>query len=193
VRLRLRPAAFAGFASWLGAATAGAQSFRCGVERWPVKVLADHDSGKIDFSPQPTSISALSAMPIPEIPYPNDRRIAPHELRVYRVRAIVGQISTQDDRDWHIIVHDVERPAITMIVEIPAPECAATERHAELYRSARDSLRRVPRGGFVIIEGVGFFDFIHNQRGRGRNGFELHPVLFLRRDESPGQPAIPRE
>jgi hypothetical protein len=33
----------------------------------------------------------------------------------------------------------------------------------------------VPRQGTVALIGVGFFDFIHNQRRRGRSGFELHP------------------
>jgi hypothetical protein len=49
----------------------------------------------------------------------------------------------------------------------------------------------VPRGGRVVVEGVGFFDFIHNQRGRARNGIELHPVLLLSRD-SLGSPPTTR-
>lgn len=160
----------------------GAQPVGCGVERWPVKMLADRDSAAVDRTPQEATVTSLGAIPIPEIPYPNDRRIAPHELRVYRVRGTLGYISTQDDQDWHIVLHDLERPRATIIVEIPAPECAATPTHAALYAAARDSLRRVPRGERVVVEGVGFFDFIHNQRGRARNGFELHPLLFLARD-----------
>jgi hypothetical protein len=156
------------------------------VERWPVKVLADQDSGAVNYTPQETTVAALGAIPIPEIPYPNDRRIAPHELRVYRVRATIGYIATQEDKDWHIVLHDLERPQATMIVEIPAPECAATPAHAALYTAARDSLRRVPRGGRVVVEGIGFFHFIHSQRGRARNAFELHPVLFLMRDTTEG-------
>lgn len=159
-----------------------AQLDRCGVERWPVKVLADRDSAAVDRAPRESTVSALGAIPIPEIPYPNDRRIAPYELQVYRIRATVGYMSTQDDQDWHIVLHDRERPEDTMIAEIPSPNCAATAAHAVLYAAARDALRRVPRGGAVVVEGVGFFDFIHNQRGRARNGFELHPVLAIRRD-----------
>jgi hypothetical protein len=41
-------------------------------------------------------------------------------------------------------------------------------------------LRRVPRRAIVEIDGVGFFDSNHNQRGRAPNGIELHPVLALR-------------
>ena len=162
--------------------SAGAQQLRCGVERWPVKVLADRDTVAIDRTPQAATVADLGAIPIPEIPYPNDRRIAPHELRVYRVRATVGYISTQDDGDWHIVLQDLDDPQATMIVEIPSTDCATTPAQSTLYAAARDALRRVPRGGRVVVEGVGFFDFIHNQRGRARNGFELHPVLLLSRD-----------
>jgi hypothetical protein len=42
----------------------------------------------------------------------------------------------------------------------------------------------LPRGSFVelrgsaTLEGVGFFDFFHHQRGFAKsNGIELHPVL----------------
>ena len=73
---------------------AAAQPAPCGVERWPVKVLADRDSGAVDPTPQETTVAALGAISIPEVPYPNDHRIAPHELRVYRVRATIGYIST---------------------------------------------------------------------------------------------------
>jgi hypothetical protein len=31
--------------------------------------------------------------------------------------------------------------------------------------------------GTATIEGVGFLDFLHGQRGVAPNGIELHPVL----------------
>jgi len=40
-------------------------------------------------------------------------------------------------------------------------------------------LRRVPRRGFATMSGIGFWDFIHTQRGGASNGFELHPVVTL--------------
>lgn len=153
---------------------------RCGVERWPVKTLADRDSGSVRLDTAfITTIGQLGSIPIPEIPYPNDRRIAPHEHRRYRVTGVITQILTESDGDWHIIIADPANPNATMIAEIPSPECAATEAHRRLYSAARDSLRRIPRRGVAVVEGVGFFDFIHNQRGRARNGIELHPVLSI--------------
>jgi len=87
-----------------------AQSVRCGVERWPVKVLADRDTGSIQWQPQDATVMELGAIAIPEVPYPNEQRIGPHELRVYLVRATVEHISTQDDQDWHIVLHESSRP-----------------------------------------------------------------------------------
>lgn len=165
----------------VAARDAGAQERRCGVERWPVKTLSDPDAALINFAPKETTVSFLGAIKIPEIPYPNDRRMPPHEQQVYRVHAVVDQILTESDGDWHLVLRGVENPAATMIAEIPSPACAATPAHAAMYQAARDALRRIPRRGEVIIDGVGFFDFIHNQRGRARNAFELHPVTALRR------------
>ena len=151
---------------------------RCGVDRWPVKVLADRDRASVAIGrPISATVSQLGALDIPEVTYPEDRRLPPHELRLYRVTAIVWQvITTEDDRDWHIVLRDPADNS-TMIVEIPDPVCTTDKQLAAQFEVARSALRRVPRRGIATFTGVGFWDFIHNQRGRARNGFELHPVL----------------
>ncbi len=153
----------------------------CGTDRWPVKVLADSDAAAIDSRVVETTVAALNELPIPEMAYPQARRLPPHELRVYRVRAQVAHIIVEDDRDWHVVLRDSANPTATMIVEIPDPSCVTNQAHAARFSAARDSLRRVPRAAMAAFEGVGFFDFIHNQRGRARNGFDLHPVLRIAR------------
>ena len=124
---------------------------------------------------------SLSSIAIPNIGAASDSRIAPHELVTYRVRATVRQIISESDGDWHIVLGDLTNPARTMIAEIPSPDCAATSLHRQWYLAARDSLRRVPRNGTATFVGVGFFDSMHNQRGRAQNGFELHPIVFIAR------------
>jgi hypothetical protein len=180
----LRRVVAAGFAVGLALPSlAVAQKAKaCGVERWAVKTLADEDSGLVRRGTLlESTVKLLGEIPIPEIPYPQTRRIAPQELTVYRIRAVVRQIITESDGDWHLVLADPKNPQWTMIGEIPSPECAATAAHRQLYTAARDSLRRVPRLGEVTIDGVGFFDFIHNQRGRARNAIELHPILRIAR------------
>jgi len=129
--------------------------------------------------PIQSTVRTLGTLAIPEVPYPPDRRLPPHELRVYRVTAIVWQIITSEkDKDWHIVLRDPVDSS-TMIAEIPAPECVTDPALASRFQAAREALRKVPRRGQATFTGVGFWDFIHNQRGRARNGFELHPVLIV--------------
>lgn len=152
----------------------------CGAERWNVKVLSDNDAHRVRLdSIVESSVQDLGAIPIPEIPYPLNGRMAPHEITVYRIRAVVLESLTESDGDWHLILRDPTNLQVSMIGEIPSPDCATNERHRALFAAARSALRSVPRQGEVEIEGVGFFDFIHNQRGRAKNGFELHPVLRI--------------
>lgn len=155
----------------------------CGFDRWPVKVMRDVDASRIQRAPIQTTISALASIPIPEIPYPHDRRMAPYELRVYRVRGRIDEITRERDRDWHLMLSDPADPSATMVVEIPDPFCVEDISLRPVLFEARRVLRTVPRHGVVDVEGVGFFDFIHTQRARARNGFELHPVLSILRVE----------
>jgi hypothetical protein len=101
-------------------------------------------------------------------------------LTIYRLSGIVEAIRVEDDGDWHLVLSDPKDSGHRMIVEIPDPQCEQGTGYGPFYQSWRDSLRRVPRRGLVEVIGVGFFDFIHTQRGISRNGFELHPVLSLR-------------
>ena len=144
--------------------------------------MRDHDAGQVRQTVTvPTTISALGRIPIPEIPYPRHNRIAPQELTVYRIRGIIEHISVESDRDWHLIVSDPVDSAATMVVEIPDPSCVADPTLKTELAEVRRVLHTIPRHGLAEIDGVGFFDFIHTQRGKSRNGFELHPVLALRR------------
>jgi hypothetical protein len=153
---------------------------QCGYQRWPVKILADEDRTKVNFEPVDTTVAKLAAIPIHEIPYPQDRRIQPEELRVYRVRGRLLGVYLEKDRDLHLVIADLERPEVTMIAEIPAPECAGRGGHEEDYRTARALALSAPHDGVIELVGVGFFDFLHDQRGHARNGIELHPVFRVR-------------
>ena len=167
-------------------AAAQSEAGDCGYDRWPVKIARDQDREHIVWSPRDIVIADLDRIPIPEIPYPRDGRIGSEELTTYRIRAVVEQVLVESDRDWHIVLSDPDAPSIRMIVEIPDPTCAKGSGLEEMFAAARDSLRAVPKRGLVWITGVGFFDFIHTQRGRARNGFELHPVICITR-QAPGQ------
>lgn len=151
----------------------------CGYDRWPVKILADKDRDRVNFRPVDSTVAELGAIPIHEVPYPRDRRIAPEELQVYRVRAKLLKVTRQQDSDLHLLLADLDDSGARMIAEIPAPECAVGTGHEGEYRAARDALRKIPGNSTIEVVGVAFFDFVHDQRGAAKNGIEIHPVLAV--------------
>jgi hypothetical protein len=149
----------------------------CGVERWPVKVLIDDDTARVDLTPRPTTIAALARLPAPRANRQQKRRL-PLELRTFRVRAIItGGDDTENDGDIHLIIADPADRSVTMIAEIPDPECAIGSRHTAAYAEARRVVSRLPPGTEVEIEGVAFWDRLHGQTGVAPNAIEIHPVL----------------
>jgi len=122
--------------------------------------------------PRPASLSATG-------------RSDPTELTVYRVEAQLLSLFGEADGDYHLVLASPHDATITMIAEVPDPGCAGAcaSGFAAVYARVRqklmdylDSARSVPRP-LVRITGVGFFDYIHGQRGVAPNGIELHPVL----------------
>ena len=166
----------------------------CGVERWPVKTLADSDAARIELTPVASSVKDLRALPAPK-DLPQAGRVAPTELTVFTIQARLVEFKREDDRDVHVVVASLDNPAETMIVEFVDPAC--TEVQNDQLRgemtAARQQLQEMC-GGIktkftacpitVEIRGVGFFDFIHGQTGVAPNGIELHPVLSIENAET---------
>ncbi len=168
----------------------------CGVQRWAVKTLTDADVGFVDFTPVATTVADLVAHPEPDSRPPNSR-VAPVELTTYTLTANLVEAKLEPDRDIHLVISDLNDPEQTMIVELPdAPNCApdADPHLIRQMQAARDAfiaaLGEPPSrswmalSGRAQITGVGFFDFIHGQRGIARNGIELHPVLRFQLQET---------
>lgn len=154
---------------------------QCGFDRWSVKTLTDHDRRRVDFKPVDKTVSKLVSIRIHEIPYPDDGRIEPEELHVYKLRARLIEIRPEKDRDLHLLLVDMTDATSRMVAEIPDPVCAKGSGYEEQFRQARDDLSQIALGSVIEIVGVGFFDYLHEARGAAKNGFELHPVLSLRR------------
>lgn len=156
---------------------------QCGLDRWPVKIWADKDAARVDPKPVDTTIRELGEIPIHEVPYPYDRRIEPEELKEYRVKARLVAIKLEKDSDLHLLLADPEDDKVRMIAEAPAPECAEGTGHEELFRKVREQVGQLHRGDLVVVTGLGFFDFLHEQRGAAKNGIELHPVVSIELSE----------
>jgi len=162
---------------------------RCGVERWTVKTLSDVSRASVDLEPVTTTIAELAAVPRPAS-LPNDRRVSPVETTVYRLRGYLVAYRPEDDHDFHVVLADMEQQRVTMITEIPDPQCAGAcaSGFAERFAAARAVLDTIlhapnPNDEPIVVEvtGVGFFDREHGQVGAAPNNLELHPVLSLTR------------
>ena len=160
----------------------------CGVERWSVKTLSDRDRGRVNFRPRPTTVAALAALERPAF-LPEGGRAKPVERTTFVLRAYLAGWQPENDGDIHLILADPDQQTVTMIAEIPDPECAGAcaSGFAQAYAAARDTLsagleRPNPEDRPIVVEvtGVGFFDRNHGQIGAAPNFIELHPVLSLR-------------
>jgi hypothetical protein len=155
----------------------------CGKERWPVKTLVDDDASSVEFHAEPTTVSELLAIPAPETQLPQATRLDPTELTVFRVRAVLTLVKKETDGDYHLVIADPDDPEATMIAEVPNPGCASGSGYEATFKKLRAlltpllKLKTVERT--IEIDGVGFFDFLHNQTGVARNGIELHPVVRI--------------
>jgi hypothetical protein len=154
---------------------------KCGVERWPVKTMTDKDSGDVDMTPAEVTVGELLALPQPGTQLPQSNRVAPTELSVFRIRALVTEIKKEKDGDYHLILADPDDPESTMLAEVPDEKCAKGSGFEATFKSIRAKLepyrKKKNLEQLIEIDGVGFFDFLHNQTGVARNGIELHPIL----------------
>jgi hypothetical protein len=163
----------------------------CGTERWPVKTLSDNDRSKVDFTQKEATVAWLVSQKRPHNP-PQDARVAPIETQTFQVRANLIGFKQETDRDFHIVIADLQEPQKTMIVEIPDVSCAgacASGHTAEFEKARADVVnklgppftrfKRLKQSVPVTVIGVGFFDFKHGQTGVALNAIELHPVLKI--------------
>jgi hypothetical protein len=157
----------------------------CGVERWTVKTLSDADRDRVRLHDTVnTTIEALVALQHPAM-LSGDARADPVEMTVYRVDARLLWLFGESDGDYHLVLASTHDTTITMIAEVPDPVCAGAcaSGFAETYAHVRQKLLdylnspQTEARPLVRVTGVGFFDYIHGQRGVAPNGIELHPVL----------------
>jgi hypothetical protein len=162
----------------------------CGEERWAIKTLEDSEALKIVRSPLDVSVRWLTTQTLPS-ERPESIRL-PIEMQTFRVRGELIGMMEEADRDFHLVIGDLDDVSITMIAEIPSTTCAGVcaSRNVAAFQQARQvivnrfgqPLRRfspAPIQTKVVITGVAFADLVHGQIGMAHNGIELHPVLSI--------------
>jgi hypothetical protein len=156
----------------------------CGVERWPVKTLADANKAQVSFVVHPGTVHGLGAL----TPAPGGQKTrGPLEERVYGVTARLVKVKREADSDYHLVIKSA---GSTMIAEMPRYGCTAGGTHRKAMSKARRALENTLGGPIgtswhtanlhVRVTGVLFFDFAHGQTGHAPNYAELHPVIAFR-------------
>ncbi len=156
----------------------------CGTERWLVKTLSDPDRDRLHTRPVDATVEELVALQRPAVLSPV-ARAEPVEVTVYRVEARLLSLFAEADGDYHMVLASPGDGNFTMIAEVPNPGCAGAcaSGYAQVYAQVRQKLMErlnSPQSEarpLVRVTGVGFFDYLHGQRGVAPNGIELHPVL----------------
>jgi len=160
----------------------------CGTERWLVKTLADPDRDQVNLHPSRTSVAELARLGRPNV-LPGAGRAPGAERSTFTVEAYLAGWDPQKDGDIHLILADPKDQTVTLIAEIPDPNCsgACSSGFAGAYAEARAVLQAglarpnpEDRPLRVEVTRVGFFDRNHGQTGAAPNFVELHPVLALR-------------
>ncbi|HUK29650.1 MAG TPA: hypothetical protein VLV89_00965 [Candidatus Acidoferrum sp.] len=126
-----------------GVATAAGAAMHPGVERWPVKTGTDADVAKVGVNTLngenlgpglvDTTVEEMLALPraadMPSVSssfaknsYYQDRRAAPTETTVWRMKATVTEAKLEQDGDYHLVLQGTSGK--TMIGEIPNPDPA---------------------------------------------------------------------
>lgn len=165
----------------------------CGRWRWGVKTGTDYDVGKVNLTPQVTTIEALTSLPTTTGNYCHR---TPNELKTYELRDVSLKFEhLESDSDYHIIASD--SAGRTMIIEVPYPGCVGQNNcqsgtpwlceitHARAAVDAKNpGAVSYAHLGIASVVGVGFYDTYELQSqypptGMAPNGFELHPVLGI--------------
>ena len=166
---------------------------KCGTERWLVKTLSDADRDRVHLSPVDATVEELVALTRPRR-LPANGRFEPVETTVYRVEGYWGAydaVRRENDGDLHLVIFGLTNQRLSLIAEIPNPECAGACRSGlgARYAHARAAIEerlahptaddKADKPIRIRLTGVGFFDHPHGQVGAAANNVELHPVLTV--------------
>jgi len=162
----------------------------CGVDRIKVKSCSDSDAVKINSTPRKTSIKTLTSKSAPDKISKKLPRTG-LEFKTYKIQAKITYWNTQEDGDFHLVLQDLKDSTLTMIGEIPDPNCDEVKNGIffKQIESARKSFNLIKwtknrvLPGIYNITGVAFFDKVHGQKGVAKNGIELHPILSIEKEQ----------
>ena len=152
--------------------------------------MADKDTAKIDFGNIiKSSVAKQKLLTIQIINFVAPRQTS--EDTVYSIVCFLIAYKKEKDLDIHLLVKDLES-GDTMVAEIPSWTCESIQHTSRVnqFKNVEEWFHLnvgIPTPYFTYLKqpikinlvGVGFFDFLHGQKGMLKNGREIHPVLKI--------------
>ncbi|HWY13229.1 MAG TPA: hypothetical protein VN026_17995 [Bacteroidia bacterium] len=160
-----------------------------GIERWDIKTVTDKDSSKINVNPIQSSVSELINTKVPFEKIGNHSPRTGNEFNVYSITVYITFYKLEADSDIHIVACDLNNKNITMICEIPNPNCPQVKKSPylkniiearKIFLSFKKTAHSIQEGTYILT-GVCFYDKLHGQTGLAPNGIELHPLLNIKK------------
>ena len=163
----------------------------CGGERRKIGLLLDASAQRIDFSPRPTTVGALRALPRPPRVTSTSPRLPPVEFHIYRLHVRLIAVTRTASLDAVLAVRG-QHAGSTMLIAfpdthscLPMPGPHGGDIHSAtdgLYADCGPSIpfgRWLPLRGTADIEGVGFWQPRRevDTNWSAPNGLTLHPAL----------------
>lgn len=158
----------------------------CGGTRWKLMTLSDALAPKVKWTPAPTSIRAIAAMPAPR-GFPPVRHTR-FELQRWQMTLVIERYRLQSNGEIALELYDIPS-SMYMNAYMPDPKCLS---HSTLFRSQILAARRAfttacptptpawqMLGASVTLTGVGYWNPVKTTRGALGNGAELRPVTGL--------------
>jgi hypothetical protein len=164
-------------------------SHACGDVRVSVKTMTDALAKGVSMKSSASSVAKLVALKAPVFTESAPRH--PAEKKTYQISALLLGFGQENDQDFHLVLGDTTDPKVTMVAEIPSPDCTSTAPDAAKGRIAAarkafgdqfkvtGEIKKLQVPVPVTLTGVLFFDKVHGQAGVAKNGVELHPVLDI--------------
>jgi len=161
----------------------------CTYDRFSVRTLTDVDAEKVNISPKIITIGQLMSFnqvfPVDK-KFNKDARYG-NEFNTYQVYCKIKEYKKDNNGTYRMILMDLNDTAITMIAEIPNPNCdgVSVSKFANSYGMTRTMFEKFISGdghgvlsGTYNMTGVCFFDKIKGDYS-APNGVCLSPIVDL--------------
>jgi hypothetical protein len=176
----------------LRAAEGAATASSCAGPRWDVRNLMDDAAARVYLTPLPSSVRSLARLARPDVVGAHTARLAPSELRTFRLRVRVVQARKDPSGDTVLVVRDLDGAATMLVAFADTHACPdlTLGRYANDVHAASDSFQAdcgfvfsrawIPLQGTATVSGVGYFAPGAASAHAPPNGLQLHPGLHFR-------------